>query len=290
MKNFFLKCTIVLFFFKASALNAQDLSVVKIDSLQQLAKLIQHGANDSIRISSNKIFKAQLISILSQGNTADLDSLKSISVLNSPDHSFTLLTWQLPSYDGSYSYYGFIRVQDKKTSESKILELVDSTYAITNPETAKLSPGKWFGAVYYKIIPVKKDGKFYYSLLGWKGNNPVTTYKVIDALYFSGSNPIFGYPIYKLNKVYKSRVVFEYPAQAVMSLRYEEKRKMIVFDHLSAGKKKPDASQANGPDGTYDAFKLVKDHWELVEDIDVNTGFIPKSENAKPIKDEDLKK
>ena len=33
-----------------------------------------------------------------------------------------------------------------------------------------LSENSWFGALYYKIIPVVKN-KTYYTLLGWDGND-----------------------------------------------------------------------------------------------------------------------
>jgi hypothetical protein len=54
-----------------------------------------------------------------------------------------------------------------------------------------------------------------------------------------------------------------------MSLRYEEDRKRIVFDHLSP----PDASlkgqtQYYGPDLSYDAYYWKKGRWQLRENID----------------------
>ena len=126
-------------------------------------------------------------------------------------------------------------------------------------------------------------------MLGWKGNNQRSTKKVIDVLYFSGSKAQFGFPFFKKEKVYKSRVIFEYNSQAVMSLRYEEKKKMIIFDHLSSGKGIQMAS-ISGPDGTYDSFLFKNGRWELLEDVDVDAGFIAKPVVKKPMKDDELKK
>jgi hypothetical protein len=134
----------------------------------------------------------------------------------------------------------------------------------------------------------KKGGKSYYTLLGWKGVNPIATRKVIDVVYFSGDKIVFGYPLFKTGNVYHNRIIFEYSSQASMSLHYDEQKKMIVFDHLTAPKNST-VQILNGPDGTYDALKFIKGHWELMNDVDINAGFIPKTPKA-PIKDEELKK
>jgi len=275
---------------KSFSQNTNDSSIVHLDSLQSLGNLIQRGSNDSVRISANRIFQDQLRNLLRQPRSTNLDSLKSISVVKSPDHSFTIITWQLPAYEGSYTFFGFIQLVNKKTHEPVVIELIDSTSRMAKPEETRLQARNWFGAVYYKMLTNKKDGKYYYTLLGWKGNNPFTTQKVIDVLYFSGDKALFGFPLFKKDHVYKNRLIFEYPAQAVMSLRYEENKKMIVFDHLSSGKKNQNTSAINGPDGTYDALRFKNGHWEILEDIDVNTGFSPKAVKEKPLKDDELRK
>ena len=260
------------------------------DSLRVLGNLIQRGENDSVRISANRIFQKLVSNLLQQEESVNFDSVKTVSVINAPDKAFTLFTWQLPSYEGSYSFFGFIRSINKKTGKVTVIQLVDSTGRITKPGGAKLTADKWFGAVYYKLVTNKKDGKYFYTLLGWKGNNPLTTQKVIDVLYFTNDKAIFGYPLFKTGRVYKSRMIFEYAAQASMFLGYNEEKKMIVFDHLSSGKKNQNVALVIGPDGTYDGFKFTSGHWEMMEDIDVNAGFTPKSGIEKPLKDEEIRK
>ena len=287
----FLQIFSLLIFIVQSAV-AQDVSNqpgVSRDSLHALSKLIHHGKNDSIRISANQIFHEEIRRLLLQPGSLNLDSLKNVSFLKSPDRSFNLLTWQLPSYKGTYTFFGYIQLLNSKVNDPVVIELVDSTMKIVKPESSKLSADKWYGAVYYGIIPTKKNGKNYYTLLGWKGNNSHSTQKVIDVLYFSGEKQLFGFPFFKTERVYKSRVIFEYNAQAVMSVRYEESKKMIVFDHLTAGKKNIQLSAISGPDGTYDAFRFKNGHWELLQDVDVNAGFTPKPGVIKPKKDHEIK-
>lgn len=254
------------------------------DSLQLLGNLIQHGENDSVRVGANKIFQKQLHNILQQATSFEFDSVNNVSVINAPDKSFRILTWTLPSYEGSYSFFGFIQTFNKKTHEARVFDLVDSTYQIEKPEVAKLTTDKWYGAVYYKILMNKKEGKNYYTLLGWKGKNPVSSQKVIEVLHFSGDKPMFGFPLFKKENVYRNRLIFEFAAQAVMSLHYEESKKLIVFDHLSAPTKK-NVDQVNlilGPDGSYDALKFTGGKWILLRDIDIRTDWKPKPQPKEP--------
>ena len=83
-----------------------------------------------------------------------------------------------------------------------------------------------------------------------------------------------------MGKTYKSRLVFEFAAMATMSLRYEDKEHMIVFDHLSVPSNVPKGegtlARYAGPDGTYDALQFKKGRWILLNDIDIGTDWKPK--------------
>jgi hypothetical protein len=288
---FFFKFTCTLFlnvFVTVSFSSGQIETKAKTDSVysfESLVKLIQRGENDSVRIAANQIFLRQVRILLQTPESLEFDSLKNVSTLVSPNKDFRVLTWTLPSYEGSYSFFGFIQTYNKKTKEIKVYDLVDSTEYIEKPEAAKLTSDKWFGAVYYKLLSNKKDGKLYYTLLGWKGKNQSSTQKVIDVLYFSNGKPVFGYPFLKLENVYRNRMIFEYAAQAVMSLRYEESKKLIVFDHISSprGSKNSDApAMVNGPDGSYDALKFKGGKWIFMRDIDIRTTWKPKKQPKEP--------
>jgi len=100
----------------------------------------------------------------------------------------------------------------------------------------------------------------------------LTNKKVIDVLFFDQwDNITFGAPVFlDENKKLKYRVVFEFSAQAVMLLRYEKKKKMIVFDHLSPTS--PSAKgqfQYYGPDFTYDGFYFKKGIWNYRKNLDL---------------------
>ena len=241
---------------------------VRMDSLKMLGRSILGGKTDSARIASNEKFLFLMQETLNTPGSykASFDSVTNVSVLPSHDGLLRMYTWTLPKVDMSaYTYFGLVQHMDKKKKKIKATRLQDASAMAENPQSLKLKSDNWFGAVYYDIIESKKGGKKYYTLLGWKGNDRITTKKIIDVMYLKKDSLMFGYPLFKSEKGYVNRVVFEYAAAAVMSLRYERSKKMIVFDHLTGG-----SSNIAGPDGKYDAYKLVKGRWQYAKDVDVS--------------------
>jgi len=117
-------------------------------------------------------------------------------------------------------------------------------------------------------------------LLGWKAVNESMTKKIIEILFIDKKKVRFGHPLLKSGSVYKNRIIFTYDSHSTMSLRYEEGKKGIVFDHISQNKNNPSA--LSGPDGTYDIFKLKKGKWVLYKDIDASTDWVPSENLPKP--------
>ena len=64
-----------------------------------------------------------------------------------------------------------------------LFSLTDKSADIKNPENTVGEASKWYGMLYYKIVPVKIKRKKYYTLLGWDGNDKITAKKIIDVLY-----------------------------------------------------------------------------------------------------------
>jgi hypothetical protein len=65
-----------------------------------------------------------------------------------------------------------------------------------HPRCRNWAPERWYGALYYEVIPVKKGGRTLYTLLGWKGYSKAETRKVIEMLSFKGGKPRFGAPVF----------------------------------------------------------------------------------------------
>ena len=252
-----------------------------LDSLVLLVKDIQRGENDSVRIASNEKFLIGFEKILLQKESfvRNFDSLKNVSIQSPDDNKFRIFTWTVPHYDGDvYDYYGFIQLKTDK--DTILIRLNDSTKVIKKPESEKLSHDRWLGAVYYAIEEIKKSGKTYYTLLGWKGKDRMQTQKVIEILYINDNRIKFGFPIIKTGSIFRNRMIFSFNAQASMTLHFDKKYNGIVFDHFDS--KNNDSSGLNGPDGTYDALKNQKGKWVLFHDVKVSTKWEPKEPHLSP--------
>ena len=78
-----------------------------------------------------------------------------------------------------------------------------------------------------------------------------------------------------------SRIVFEFSARAVFTLRYIAEQQMIIFDHLSPAKPEYLGDfQFYGPDSSFDGFKLENGKWIYVRDLDLRN---PRRERPKPV-------
>ncbi|CAN5233378.1 hypothetical protein BH09BAC5_BH09BAC5_13270 [soil metagenome] len=250
------------------------------DSLKKIGAAMFNGT-DQDKIVANTKFTELLRKTLSIDGAFDypFDSLKFIANLKSSDNAIRIFNWDIPKNDGTYIYYGFLFVDDSKTGAKykgekrkfSIYDLTDKSEEIRNPELTVLSPEKWFGALYYKIILTNDKDKKYYTILGWDGNTNATWKKIIDVITFSKEGkPIFGEKnLFVKGKRSSKRVVFEFRADLIMTLRFEEDKKRIVFDHLA-----PEVSGAEGmyqfysQTFVYDSFEWKKGKWVLKEDID----------------------
>lgn len=239
------------------------------DSLTALGKKFINDENDLERKNANYAFIKTLVSALKVQNSFGypFDSVKSITIINSPDKRFRIFSWHVENNDGSYRFYGTIQLNTG--GALKMFPLNDYSPLIKNPEDSVTDNRKWYGAQYYQIIPVYAP-RPYYVLLGWKGNTVKSTKKIIEALSFKDGIPELGMPIFDVNGKTRDRVVFEYTRQSSMLLRYIPEQTLIVFDHLIP----PDPKFKNRrdtyvPDLSYDGYKLKNGRWVFVENLDM---------------------
>lgn len=242
------------------------------DTLVSYLQKISKRNSDSKNLALNKEFRDKLFQVLQFSGSfgyAFPQLSKRMGIITSPDEAFRLYNWNVLFNDGSYRYYCLIQKVNGLAID--IIELEDKSEIIEDPNTAILNKDNWYGALYYDILIVKEKKQNYYTLLGWDGNDLFTNKKVIEILSFDNSNnPIFGSEIFKYGKQKKSRIFFEYSNKSAMTLTYNEKLKMIVFDHLSPSRKIYEGQfQYYGPDLSYDGLEWDKNKWVLLEDIDV---------------------
>ena len=246
--------------------NANRLNMYQ-DSLANLGKVMINNDNELERQNANTMFVKTLVTALKVPNSFlfPFDSVKTVSIQNSPDNRFRILSWHIMNDDGSYRFYGALQLNTG--GPLKLFPLVDYSPLLEHPEDSVTDNRKWYGAQYYKIIRVTGD-KSYYVLLGWKGYTVNSTKKVIEVLSFKNDKPVFGMEVFGTTK--HKRIIFQYTRQASMLLKYVPEQDLIVFDHLSPpddkSKKNPETF---GPDLSYDGYKLINGRWKYEDNLDM---------------------
>ncbi len=194
-----------------------------------------------------------------------------LSTLNSQDGQIKICTWNIENNNGVNSFFGGLGVNSP--SGIKTYELIDNYQEVRSPEQATLTPSKWYGAIYYDLIETKSKGNIYYTLIGYNGNNAFSQIKVVDVLVVSrgnNPNPRFGHSVFSDGKRTRRRLVFEYSNRAVMMLRYDVSKKMIVMDNLAPAEQVyQNDFRYYGPDFSYNGLKFEKGKWVLYTEIDI---------------------
>lgn len=236
--------------------------VVKLETLR-------NATSDAEKKTANDDFKSALQLVLANKASFDhpFSQLSSVGFINSDDKLVRIINWNVEQDDKSQRYYGFVQHFDKRKKELTVTELVEDVYGLRQPEDI-VDAESWYGALYYKIIPIKKGSRTIYTVLGWDGGTTMSNMKLIDAMYINGRSVKFGSPIFKVGKETKKRMFYEHAEDVTMILRYEEDRKRIMMDHLS-----PESPSMKGffayyvPDFSYDAFEFEDSKWVLKEDV-----------------------
>jgi hypothetical protein len=281
IKQFCITLLAIFTFYSTSAqFQQKDLATLNMyhDSLKSLGNSFINNPEELVRKNANYTFIKTLVSALKTPNSFlyKFDSLKAISILNSPDNRFRIFSWHVANDDGSYRFYGAIQMNTG--GALKLYPLDDYSPLITHAEDTVTDNTKWYGAQYYTIIPVQGANP-HYVLLGWKGYTDRSTKKVIDVLSFKNDKPVLGMPVFTAKDKRRSRVVFQYTRQASMLLRYVPGENLIVFDNLAPpDKKMKDKPETFGPDLSYNGYRLKNGRWELAEDLDMRN--VPNESDA----------
>jgi len=255
----------------AQQIDAEGLKQLKFyqDSLKHLGSAIVNDQNSLVRKNANYQFIKTLVTALKVPNSFDFhfDSVKTITLAQSPDNKFRIFSWHVSNDDGSYRFYGAIQM--RTASQLKLYGLEDYTPLIKAAEDTIGDNHTWFVAQYYTIIPVLGI-RPYYVMLGWKGNNDKSTKKVIEVLSFQNDKPVFGRPVFNGNGKRRDRVVFQYTRQASMLLKYVPSENLIAFDNLAPPNAKSKGHpETYGPDLSYNGYKLKNGEWSYIENLDM---------------------
>ena len=237
-------------------------------SLGMLAYLIINDSMDISRFAAVKAFIPQFVAALKTKNSFQypFTQLQSyISILYPPDSTFRIITWQVQG-DGDFQNFGAIQMNEEQL---KLYPLIDRSETYADVEHKILKPTEWFGAIYYRLMPLtKKKNNSKYVLFGFDNFNPMTRRKVLDILSFdSDGKPVFGAPVLEYEDgTVKNRMVMQYFSGATTTLNYDVERKKIIYDHLITHNDK-DGNPLHVSDGSYEGFEFKKGKLKHIDKV-----------------------
>jgi hypothetical protein len=220
------------------------------------------------REAKAKFFFDEFYSITQQDSSFSYPFLKldKIGKIYSPDKKLRIYSWNIPVNVEDNLYFGILQFYSKHKNRIVNIKLID-TYKPVQKSTVT----EWSGALYYQIVGTRNAGQNFYTLLGFNLNNLLSNKKVIDIITISDSDELsFCSNLIENKGKMVDRLVFEYNEKATMMLQYDERKKMIIFDHLSPQRPSLEGNyQFYGPDFTYDGLKFENGIWKYYSNIDV---------------------
>ena len=252
------------------------------DSLIQLRAQVMDEADETTRLALNEDFMTLLEEVLQMPNSFKFawDSVKNFSILTSPDNNFKIFTWYVVKKDYSVENFGFIQVYNEGRKKYVLFPLYDKRSTLDYPKTVIGNHNRWYGAVYYTIIPLRAKDFTYYTLLGWNGNDIFTNQKIIEVLHFNKETvPVFGARIFKNFPERVSRVIFEYSKNAVLHLNYEHQQYAVSTGKMNPKTRQPEYRNVNCPMIIFDELIPMEDRLQsipayMVPESSLNQGFI----------------
>jgi hypothetical protein len=197
------------------------------------------------------------------------NSVENLGVVTSLDSLLRIYSWNIPHKGGLHEYFGYIQYYSPPKNNYSVFPLKEHHYESDSIEKIAYPHTKWDGMLYYTAIPFAHNDTTFYLLLGLDFNDLFTTKKILDVLYIDNNTCIFGKPLL-INKEgdKKHRMVFEYSSRVVMTVRYDKRRKMVVYDHIVPETPKfLGHYEYYGPSGYYNGLSLKDGLWYVIENI-----------------------
>jgi len=257
-------------FFSVSLAHSQNYDMIQFeDSLASFLDGIVSSSSDEGKLMYS--YKLEQLMNSSLTNSAvfehDFSGIKKMAILKPEDEAFMIFNWNIPLNNGINQFKAYL-VLPIDGSNNRVEEFRIPTRKEKKLESRYLDLDKWYGCLYYDIIPVKKGKTKIYTLLGFSPEKKALTKKYIDVLTIRNDQPRLGEAIFEGDKGLKKRVIFEFSAEVSMTVRYQKGSDRIILDHLTPRSPEMEGNfQFYGPDGTFDAYELEKDTWKLKKGV-----------------------
>ncbi|MBS1629931.1 MAG: hypothetical protein JST27_07710 [Bacteroidetes bacterium] len=271
------------------AVAPEDLKVLQQleDSMSLEADSMYSAFLFDTRIVYSERFARQLVRALKIPNSWSYPFPRvsqKIEILNSPDGAFRIFNWDVIPGVKQRRYYGAIQLASEKL---KLFGLVDYSSELGKGlEDTILTGGKWFGCLYYRIIPeTRSDGQKIYTLFGLNTNAFLSNRKVLEPLQLTEQGPVFGAPIFNVRSEARpservNRFILEYKKQVQVGMNWDADNERIYFDQLVSQVNDPHRKYTYVPSGEMDGFKWNGDSWSYLQDI---VKIVPRKDGEAPI-------
>jgi len=247
-----------------------------------------HIMEDSMLVTSDSMFDAfipdthtfyserfakQLVRTLKIPNSYyyPFDKLKEkINLIYADDNNFRIFNWEILTSKEAKRYYGAIQLPGEKL---KLYGLLDYSEEMgKGAEDSILSNGKWFGALYYRIMSNDYQGRKIYTLFGLNSGNIESNKKVLDPLTIDEHGITFGAPIFgvaseNFPRQRINRFILEYKKGVMVSMNWDKDRNVIIFDKLVSQVNDPHRKYTYVPSGEYDGFSWHDETWNYMQDL-----------------------
>jgi hypothetical protein len=242
------------------------------DTMKQFAFDIVNAETAEGRFRADSQFIRSLVKALRQPNSFyyPFDSLQTVSRLYAPDSTFRIFTWQFKRDNLMYLQEGAIQINQPDGS-LKLFPLFDASMFTDKPLDSVRTRLNWIGAIYYRIVEKKWQGKNYYTLLGFDDYSETSNKKWMEVLTFTPEGePRFGGPYFSfqedsVRKPTQYRFNIEYKKEAGTRFNYDPSLDLVVFDELMSESSQPQKFDTYVPDGDFEAFQWKNGKWVHIQ-------------------------
>ena len=246
--------------------------VRKEDELLILLEKLRKSRDNSELEFNNLNFEEELKSILTYPGVLEypFDKLTTISTIKSPDGAFRVFNWNVENESQIHSHYCYV-VRKGRGGKNQVIKFKEDKFTLGPRPDGMLTPNRWYGGLYYKIVPIEVGRKTMYTMFAYNGGNRSSNKKILDVFWFKGKSLRIGYPIFqdeRNDEELHRRIFFEFSEKASISMKYDERLNKIIFDHLV-----PEAGNLKGmyeyyiPDMEFDAYFWENNFWNYQANI-----------------------
>ena len=253
----------------------QDMEKFQImeDSMVVTADSMYEAFIPDLRIGYSERFARQLVRALKIPGSwyYPFDKLKGkINIIAADDNNFRIFNWEITPSNITKRYYGAIQLPGEKL---KLIGLNDySEETGKGAEDSVLTNGKWFGALYYRILSNEVQGRKVYTLFGYNAASPLVNRKLLDPMLIEDGHVTFGAPVFAVaSKNFPQqrikRFILEYKKEVQVSMNWDNEKQEIIFDKLVSQVNDPHRKYTFVPSGQYDGFKWGNESWNYLQDL-----------------------